>query len=55
MSLVKKKKYHSVEITILLGNPQLMEEKSSHLDLCAMVLQDCSLRFHLLNNVAAVV
>lgn len=51
----KKKKYHSVESTISLGNPQLREEKSLYLDLCAMVSQDCSSHFHLLIDVAAVV
>lgn len=53
--LSKKKKYHSVEITISLGNPQLREEKSLNLDLCATVLQDYSSHFHLLNDAAAVV
>lgn len=52
---LSKIKYHSVEITISLGKPQLREEKSLYLDLCAMVLKYCSSHFHLLNGVAAVV
>lgn len=44
-----------METMVSLGKPQFREEKPLCSDLCAMVLQDCSSHFHLLNKVALVV